>query len=70
MAGNESGITNENETVHFKEWDTPIHSMTKTDALLPGMDGCNYSGLINRMPLKNECIRKVFQKGSGSGLNK
>ena len=36
-----SGTTHENDTVHFKEWVTAILSVTKTDALLPGMDGCN-----------------------------
>ena len=30
-----------NDTVHFKEWVTAILSVTKTDALLPGMVGCN-----------------------------
>ena len=38
---NNSGTTNENDTVRFKEWETAILSVTKTDALLPGMDGCN-----------------------------
>ena len=37
-----SGITNENGTVHFKEWMITALSMTKTDTLLlQGMDGCN-----------------------------
>ena len=37
-----SGTTNENSTVHFKEWMIAIFSMTKADTLLPqGMDGCN-----------------------------
>ena len=37
-----SGTTNENGTVHFKEWMIAILSMTKTDTLLlQGMDGCN-----------------------------
>ena len=40
-----SGTTNENGTVHFKEWMIAVLSMTKTDTLLlQGMDGCNYSG--------------------------
>ena len=42
MSGsNVSGTTNENNTVHFKEWVTAILSVTKTEALLPGMDACN-----------------------------
>ena len=40
MAANDSGTTHENDTVHFTEWVTAILSVTKTDALLPGMDGC------------------------------
>ena len=37
-----SGTTNENGTVHFKEWMIAVLLMTKTDALLlRGMDGCN-----------------------------
>ena len=36
------GTTNENGTVHFKEWMIAVFSMTKTDTLLlQGMDGCN-----------------------------
>ena len=35
-----SGTTNENGTIHFKEWMIAILSMTKTDTLLlQGMDG-------------------------------
>ena len=41
LAANDSGTTNGNDTVHFKEWVTAILSLTKTDALLPGMDDCN-----------------------------
>ena len=44
-------------TLPFKEWMTPILSMTKKDTLLEGMDGCNYSGEINRLPLKKSKIR-------------
>ena len=41
-ASDSSGTTNENGTVHFKEWMIAILSMTKTDTLLlQGMDGCN-----------------------------
>ena len=41
-AGDSSGTTNENGTVHFKEWMIAILSMTKTDTLLlQGMDGYN-----------------------------
>ena len=37
-----SSTTNENGTVHFKEWMIAILSITKTDTLLlQGMDGCN-----------------------------
>ena len=69
MAANDNGTTNENDTVHFKEWVTAIFSVTKTDTLLSGMDACNKIGQINRMRLKNECIRKVFQKDSWSEQN-
>ena len=37
-ASDSSGTTNENGTVHFKEWMIVILSMTK---ILQGMDGCN-----------------------------
>ena len=41
-ASDSSGTTNENSTVHFKEWMIAILSMTKTDALVfQGIDGCN-----------------------------
>ena len=41
-ASDSSGTTNENGTVHFKEWMIAVLSMTKTDTLLlQGMDGCN-----------------------------
>ena len=33
----------------IKEWMTAILSVIKTDALLQGMDGCNYSSEIYRM---------------------
>ena len=36
-----SGTTNENGTVHFKEWMIAILSMTETDTLLQGIDGCD-----------------------------
>ena len=39
VAANDSGTTHENETVHFKVWATAIPALTKTDALLLGMDG-------------------------------
>ena len=35
----ESGTTNENGTVHFKEWMIAIFSMTKTNTLLQEMGG-------------------------------
>ena len=38
--------------VPFKEWMTASLSETETDALLQGMDGCNLSGEINRLPIK------------------
>ena len=41
VAANDSGATNENDTLHFKEWVIAILSVTKRDALLPGMDDCN-----------------------------
>ena len=34
---------------HFKEWMTPVLSVTETGTLLQGMGGCNYSGKINRL---------------------
>ena len=34
-----SGTTNENGTVHFKEWMIAILSIAKTDTLLQGVDG-------------------------------
>ena len=41
-ASDDSGTTNENGTVHFKEWMIAILSMTKTDTLLlQVLDGCN-----------------------------
>ena len=41
-ASDSSGTTNENGTVHFKEWMIAVLLMTKTDTLLlQGMDGCN-----------------------------
>ena len=40
-------------TEPFKEWMTNILFMAKADTLLQGMDGCNKSGEINRIPLKN-----------------
>ena len=41
-ASDSSGTTNENGTVHFKEWMIAVLSMTKADTLLlQGMDGCN-----------------------------
>ena len=37
-----SATTNENGTVHFKEWMIAVLSMTKTDTLLlQAMNGCN-----------------------------
>ena len=38
-----SGTTNENDTVHFKEWMIAILIMTKTDILLQAMDGFKLS---------------------------
>ena len=37
----DSSTTNKNDAVPFKECVTAIVSVTKTDALLPGMDGWN-----------------------------
>ena len=37
--------------------DDAIPTVTKTDTLLQGSDGCNWSGEISRLPLKNECLR-------------
>ena len=36
-----SVATNENSTIHFKEWMIAILSMRKTDTLLQGIDGYN-----------------------------
>ena len=51
---------------HFKEWMTAILSVTKTDTLLQGMDGYNYSGENNNNVIKMEKIKryskKVFKK--------
>ena len=45
MTANDSGPTNENHRVlPFKEWVTVILSVTKEDALLPGIDDLNWSG--------------------------
>ena len=41
VAGNDSGTTHENDTIHFKEWVTAILSVTKTGAPFPGMAGSN-----------------------------
>ena len=35
------GKTNENDTVHLKEWMIAFLSVIKTDTLLQGMDVCN-----------------------------
>ena len=46
-----SGTTNENGTVHFKEWMIAVLSMTKTDTLLlQGMDEQN--GWLNLLLLE------------------
>ena len=68
MAANDSGTTNENDTVHFKEWMTAILSVTKTDALLSGMDACNKRDQINRMHLKKRLPKRSSKKVAG--LNK
>ena len=39
--------------VPFKERMNAILTVTKTDTLLQGMDGCNKSGEINKLSLKN-----------------
>ena len=44
-------------TAPFKEWMTPIISVTKTDTLLQAMDGFSKSAEINRLSYKNECLR-------------
>ena len=41
-------------TMQFKGWMTAILSVTKTDALLQGMDGCNQNGELYRLPLKKK----------------
>ena len=41
-ASDSSDTTNENGTVHFREWMIAVLSMTKTDTLLlQGLNGCN-----------------------------
>ena len=41
-ASDSSDTTNENSTVHFKEWTISVLSITKTDTLLlQGMNGYN-----------------------------
>ena len=39
--------------VSFKEWMTATLSVPETDILLQRMVGCNQSGEINTLPLKN-----------------
>ena len=51
MALNDSGTTHENDTAHFKERVIAILFVTKTDALLLGMDGGKQSAKINRILL-------------------
>ena len=48
--------------VLFKEWMTASFSETEADALLQGMDGCNSSGEINRLPLKNRMPEKSLSE--------
>ena len=52
VAANDSGTTNEKDTVHLKNGWLPFFLWQ--------------NALKNRVPLKNECIRKVFQKGTWS----
>ena len=40
---NDSGTTNENDTVHLKECVTNLFLWQKTDTILSDMDGCNYT---------------------------
>ena len=55
-----SGTTNENDTVHFKEWMIVILSMTKRDALLQRIDDCNLSGLPRKyLVLISRCCQKL-----------
>ena len=44
-------------TLPFKEWMTASLTVTKTDTLIQGMNGCNYSGEISRIPFKIKCLR-------------
>ena len=39
--------------VTFKEWMNAIRTASKADTLLQWSDGCNQSGEISRLPLKN-----------------
>ena len=53
-ASDSSGSTNENGTVHFKEWMIAILSMTKTDTLLlQGMDRWLQLEWLNRLSLRS-----------------
>ena len=49
---------------HFKNWMTAILSVTKTDTLLQGMDGCNQSGENNNNNNKKlKKYKKYLRKG-------
>ena len=49
-------------TKSFKEWMAATLSARKTDNLLQTIDGCNWSGEINRLPLKNQISKATILK--------
>ena len=53
-------------TVAFKEWITAINYYNE---LLQGIDGCNYSGEISRLALKNRMPKIGFPE-QGAVLNR
>ena len=63
-----SGTTNENSTVHFKEWLTAILSMTKTENTTRKHDKDNTSrdGWLQLKWLNKHTSLKVFQESSWS----
>ena len=57
-ATDSSGTTNENGTVHFKEWMIAILSITKTDTLLL------QDGWVQLKWLDKQTFLKVFQESN------
>ena len=53
---------------HFKDWMTAILSVTKTDTLLQGMDGCNQSDENNNNNNNNNKKLKKYKKYLRKGI--